>query len=75
MMTHYTAHSKEPDYDVNCTAEFPGISTLLVFDCNPSKKLEAYVKIENGANTDRPEESDEKRLPQLFNLMDLFMHE
>ncbi|OKP10017.1 hypothetical protein PENSUB_4570 [Penicillium subrubescens] len=74
--TYNAADYEEPNDNPNCFTKFLDVASrnpILVAQMFLDK-LQAHKQVEDGRNADRPEESYENGLPNLFNLVDPLVH-
>jgi hypothetical protein len=73
-MTYDTANAKEPNDDVHDLHKVCSIRSYFAIYLDLPQEVQADVQIEDGADSDGPEEAYIQCLSLLFNLMYVFVH-
>jgi hypothetical protein len=72
--THNTADHQEPHHDIDGIHDLLGIFSDLAINCDFPEEFPANGKVEDSANADGSEKSNECCVGYVLDLMDVFMH-
>ena len=72
--TYDAADGQKPNHHGHNVLEPRSILSVLSMGIHLPQKFETDIKIEDGADADRTEESNKKSSPSLVNLFDMHMH-